>query len=351
MSRGKAVVVVGACLGFLAGAFGAPALFVPAIALPVLVAGTWVWVRLAAWRVRLLRRPTNIVAEEGERLTLELSVRRPRVMARGGELAPLPGAEFEPLRLRPGRILRVDVTARRRGAHVLGASQLRFRDPFGLCERTISSQATELLVLPRPERISSAEIGRIAGSASVGALPSESWGEIDGLRLARPGTRAARIHWASVARTGTLLERRLSPEPDARPMVVLDARDPAHEQALDMAVRATTSLALAFARHGGCALLLPGEHHPHRLDAHLRGWRQLHARLALVQAGTLAWAQCTHASLIVLVSAAAVPRAPETGRAPSGYLVSPFPGADSRVLFEVAGCGVQPLARRLARAA
>jgi uncharacterized protein (DUF58 family) len=348
---GRGIVGVGLCLCVLAGAFGAPALFIPGIALILLVPGTRLWVRCASWRARLQRSPQSLVVEEGQRLTLTLVVNRPWLLGRGGELAPLPGAEFAPPRVRPGRPLHVDVTARRRGAHVLGASQLRFRDPFAISERTVSSATTELLVLPRPERIPAAAIARLAGVPEAGTFQHESWGEVDGLRAAGPGTRAARIHWLSVARTGTLMERRLAPEPDASPMVVLDAREPADEQALDLAVRAATSLALAFARHGGCSLLLPGEHHPHRVDPQLRGWRQLHARLALVAPGTLAWTQAARASLVVLVSAAARPRLVGSGKTPAGYLATPFPSSERRVLFEVAGCAVQPLARNLARAA
>ena len=351
MSRGAGVAAVGALLCLLAGAFGTPALFVPGIALPLLAAGTWCWVRCAAWRVRLERTPETIVAEEGERLTLELVVRRPRLIWRGGELAPLPGSAFEALSPRRKGPLLLDVTAQRRGAHGLGPSLVRFRDPFGISSRSVSSSATELLVLPRPQRIAPAQIARIAEGPARGAVVADSWGEIDGLRAARPGARAARIHWPSVARTGTLLERRVAPESEQRPMIVLDARDPADEHALDMAVRATASLALAFGYHGGCSLLLPGERHPHCLDVQLRGWRQLHTRLALVQAGTVAWAQCARASPVVIVSAAATPRPPEVGRTAVQYLVSPFPGEEARILFEVAGCAVQALDRRLARAA
>ena len=48
------------------------------------------------------------------------------------------------------------------------------------------------------------------------------------------------------------------------------------------AVRACASLAVHLARHGGCALLLPGDRRPVTLDPELAGWPHLHARLALV---------------------------------------------------------------------
>src|SRR5204863_261368 len=70
---------------------------------------------------------------------------------------------------------------------------------------------------------------------------------------------ASRIHWPALARGHGMMERRLRMDMDARPLVVLDTRGPAGEDAVDEAVRAAASLALHLARAGGCALLLPGE--------------------------------------------------------------------------------------------
>jgi uncharacterized protein (DUF58 family) len=352
LSRATEVSGVGALLCLLAGAFGVPSLYVPGLTLLLLAAGTWGWVRFAAGRVRLARQPRSLTVEEGGRLTLQVTIERPRLLARGGELAAMAGGGFVPLRSRGQRALEVNVTAKHRGAHLLAPTVLRFRDPFGICAREVTSEPTELLVLPRIERVAPVHLARLVGSSTAGVLPSDSWGEIDGLRLAGPDTRASRIHWASVARTGDLMERRLAPEPDAVPMVVLDARESSDPESLDMAVRAAASLALAFARGGGCSLLLPGDQYPQRLDGQPRGWRHAHAHLALAHPGALAWAQCTRASLVVLVTPDAVPRTPDRRYATVDYVVSPFTGAERRILFKVAGCSVQPAdVRRVARAA
>jgi uncharacterized protein (DUF58 family) len=346
------VAGVGAFLCLLAGAFGVPSLYVPGLTLLLLAAGARRWASLAAARVRLNRRPRALTIEEGGRLTLRVTIERPRVLGRGGELAPLAGGAFAPLRSRNQRALEVNVTANQRGAHALAPTLLRFRDPFGICAREVASEPTELLVLPHVERVAPVHLARLAGSRSPGVHPSDSWGEIDGLRLAGPDTRASRIHWASVARTGALMERRLVPEPDGVPMVVLDARESSDPHSLDMAVRAAASLALAFARSGGCSLLLPGDQYPQRLDGHPRGWRHAHAHLAVARAGAVAWAQCARASLVVLVSPDGLPRTPDRRHATVDYVVSPFPGAERRVLFKVAGCAVQSVdTRRTARAA
>ena len=54
------------------------------------------------------------------------------------------------------------------------------------------------------------------------------------------------------------MERKLISEADSRPLVVLDPRAPASQDALDASVRAAASLTVHFARKTGCGLLLPG---------------------------------------------------------------------------------------------
>ncbi len=82
-----------------------------------------------------------------------------------------------------------------------------------------------------------------------------------------------------------MVERRLVADADARPLVVLDPRDPPTPEALDSAVRAAASLAVYLARRaGGCSLLLPGDRRATSLQHDLRGWPALHARLALLEA-------------------------------------------------------------------
>ena len=65
----------------------------------------------------------------------------------------------------------------------------------------------------------------------------------------------------------------------------LDTRAPADLEALDQAVRAAASLCLHLAPLGGCALAIPGEASPRRIDSSLRGWTDARAALATVEAG------------------------------------------------------------------
>jgi uncharacterized protein (DUF58 family) len=180
--------------------------------------------------------------------------------------------------------------------------------------------------------------------------------ELDTLRPYRPGTPASRIHWATVARRGEMMERRLIADVDLRPLVVLDPRRPPTDEALDMAARACASLVVHFARaSGGCSLLLPGDRRAAEVDSDLRAWAPLHARLALVQPedGAPAAGRVERAGAVFWVAAGA--SAPPTGIARAAaavrYLVTPAPVPGGRVEFTVAGCSVQRMGRAARRAA
>ena len=79
------------------------------------------------------------------------------------------------------------------------------------------------------------------------------------------------------------MERKLISEADSRPLVVLDPRAPASQDALDASVRAAASLTVHFARKTGCGLLLPGDRRAVTIDPDLLAWPQAHVRLALIE--------------------------------------------------------------------
>jgi uncharacterized protein (DUF58 family) len=177
--------------------------------------------------------------------------------------------------------------------------------------------------------------------------------DMDGLRPHREGAPASRIHWPALARTGELLERRLRPEGDTRPLVLLDARGGSEEQ-LDAAVRAAASLTVHLAERGGCVLLLPGEHRPTPLEPGLSGWPHLHARLAVVEAGGAPGVSglAQRRGAIFYVAARPLNRIPPVlSHSPGSGRVLVVPGALSgrRASFTVAGCTGYDLAPAKAR--
>jgi uncharacterized protein (DUF58 family) len=352
---------LGAALLACAILFDAEPLYVPALALLGCAGLALGWTRLGAAGMRIERELTVRRAVEDDPVGILVRVHAGFTILPGSTLAdPLLG---EPLVLRAGaRLSRVRIEARfaRRGRRILPAPAVEVRDPLGLSARRVEGggEPDSVLVLPRIEPVVAADragSGTSAGRRRAPAGAAEV--EIDGVRPHRPGTPASRIFWPALARGGDLLERRLLPEAEARPIVVLDARAPSSDADLDAAVRATASLAVHLARAGGCSLLLPGDRRPADLDAPLVGWAQLHVRLALLQGGLgpVAGALAARRGPVLWVSASAVdaiPRALARAGSPARTLVVPGTLPRRRAAFTVAGCSGYPLAaRELASAA
>jgi uncharacterized protein (DUF58 family) len=252
--------------------------------------------------------------------------------------------------------MRVAVTFERRGRRRLGPARLVISDPLGLVERRLETPpGDEVLVLPRIEPVIAGGRGEAAvAESAAGGRPAEVAAEIEmeSLRPYREGAPASRIHWPTVARVGTLMERRLLADSNAQPLVVVDPTQPASELALDMAVRAAASLCIHLARAGGCSVLLPGDRRAVDLAPDLGGWPGLHARLALVEpamGGPAARLQGRRGAVFWITARQALPRGLERIHA-ERYLVSPSVMRGDAT-FTVAGCGATPLGRGARRAA
>lgn len=363
MTRARGILAAGIGLTVVARLFDALPLYVPGVAFLIIGIVAPLWTRLAARGTSVERRLNLRRIEEDQAFDFELEVRMGRTPALSG--AVLEPLVAEAIALGPRRragALRVSASFPRRGLRRLEPPALLIRDPFDLSRRICPGLGAvhELLVLPRTEPIRAAGEGgepapmaasmRLASRAPRAALAEV---EIDGLRPYREGTSASRIHWAAMARGAGLLERRLRAETDSRPLVVLDARGASPED-LDAAVRAAASITLELARHGGCALLLPGERRATALDGGPGPWAAAHARLAMVEG--------TPGAPPPFLTGVGVRRGPtfyvaarRLSRLPAGVeavaraarvLVVPgrIPGRDAS--FEVAGCSAYELRAR-----
>jgi len=275
-------------------------------------------------------------------------VRRGLLPPAGGSVIPAGNAAPIGLRQALRGPVAVTLSAGRRGRHELVPGHVRIGDPLGMIQRSVPFAPVDVLVLPRIEPVSADPAGGAAGLglSSSRAATNAAALEVDGVRPHRAGAPASRIHWPTVARTGTLIERRLTDEAERLPMVVVDPQRPADEESLDRALRAAASLCVHLARRGGCALLLPGERRATAIDPDLHAWPPLHARLALVAAGqTPGAAGANRAGAIVWVTARSNGLPGTLARAGAGqrYLVSPFPLPGRPVAFQVAGCSGQRL--------
>jgi uncharacterized protein (DUF58 family) len=350
----RSTLVLAGAFVVVAATFDVPALYVPGVALAALVAALRIWVVLASRSVRAegQRGPWSIVEDE----TYPLVVR-----IRSGRL-PLPvGRIVHPLATRPwpvpkrlGEAVNLELRALRRGRRRIEAPTVLLSDPIGLHTARVSvGRGQEVLVLPRTEPLLKCrQRGGTGDTALTGPEGHLGSGlgtkaidfEIDGLRPYRHGSSASRIHWPTVARTGEMVEHRVVAGGDSSPLVVLDRSRAADEEALDAAVRATASICLHLARDGGCRVLISGERRPLEIDPQLRAWPQVHARLAVVEAGGKGPGaeRVSRAETLFWVSAAEGPPTWARGGVRAGwYLVSPFPLHDVASVFTVAGCRAQ----------
>jgi uncharacterized protein (DUF58 family) len=356
VTRAGGAAALGGLMLAAALAFGAAALYLPAVALLLLAAVAAGWVALAGAGAGLERHGGPHAVEEEHPWPLTLERKPGLVPPPGGELVePLLG---RPLRLGRGRPrrTRVDVRFERRGRRTLEPARLVIADPLGLARREIEAEPIDLIVLPRIEPVLSPQGGAAGGTTGRGVRPvGAAEVEPDSLRPYRPGAPAARIHWPTVARTGVVMERRLASDADSLPLVVLDPRRPPSEDALDRAVRAAASLCVHLAHLGGCALMLPGDRRAAEIDPDLHAWPALHIRLALVEADDRVPVpgRLERAGALFWVAAGAGTPPPGLARAAAAerYLVTPVPSGPSAGSFVVAGCAGRPLGRASRRAA
>jgi uncharacterized protein (DUF58 family) len=343
VTRALRTAVFGALLCLVAGSFDLASLYVPGIALVVVGFGAIAWVWLAAQGAKVIREPAPASVQEDEPYPLRLRTSRGMLPAPAGELIePLLGRPLPATDPRSKRV-RVNVRFSRRGRRHIEPARLVIRDPLSLAQSVVLSDESELLVLPRIEPVLLGPAAGAAGMETVSGALTEAAAELElhSLRPYRTGAPASRIHWPTVARTGTMVERRLVAEADARPLVVLDPRNAESEDDLDSAVRAAASLAVHLARRaGGVSMLLPGDRRASDLQRDLRGWPALHARLALLEAadGGPNMRRFERSGPVFWVSAGGGSLPPAMKRSSGSYFVTPKAVDGRAATFTVGGC-------------
>src|SRR5688500_10681743 len=197
MARVAGTLALGAAMTAAAAAFASPSLYVPGIALMLLVAGSALWVLAAAAGASLARRVGPAKVEEEREWPVEVIANTGRVAAPGGALVePLVRGSL-PMGGHASRRMRISVTFERRGVHRLVPARLLICDPLGLLERTIEAGAgQEVLVLPRIEPV--VALGGGPGAAAVsaaGARRAEAAAALamEPLRRCREGAPAPRL--------------------------------------------------------------------------------------------------------------------------------------------------------------
>lgn len=152
----------------------------------------------------------------------------------------------------------VERRATARGKYRIGPLRIRLVDPFGLAElSTVNRRQDHLVVFPRIETFGhgvppSQRTG--AGASRVTHLMPEGE-EFYGIREYEDGDDLRKIHWASVAHTGSLMIRQEEARLHPRATILLDARTYVHRgtgarSSLEWAVSAAASAVWHLGRAG-----------------------------------------------------------------------------------------------------
>jgi hypothetical protein len=250
-----ALSVIAGPAGF---AFAMPELLILAIFPPLLMAIRWLW-WIVNRRHLQLRRTVPSHATVGDEVEgfAEVSARR-----RGAGVLQLSGGlgseEIEPLFLGPivpGRpeLVRIAVTPRSRGLMGWGVSELIQVDPVGLlAKRRAIDPDRFTLIRPRTYRLRMPAEGRGAGEAAESSplqAPTQLQEELAGLRQYQPGDDLRHVHWAAVARTGSLIMRQFEHGEDHRVLLRIDDRAQIHtHETFERMVESAASVAVAAVR-------------------------------------------------------------------------------------------------------
>jgi uncharacterized protein (DUF58 family) len=169
----------------------------------------------------------------------------------GGEMLPI-----RVPRLKPGQANEVDypIPTVRRGVLVVGPLQLRRRGLAGLAVSDVAlGEPIEVRVLPRTLPVSGMPAGVRRGQLGTDERVDNGGTNLVSLREYLPGDDLRRLHWATSARSGTLMIREDADPARPHLAVLLDDRAESYRHAevdFEDAVEVACSLAVAAAGAG-----------------------------------------------------------------------------------------------------
>ncbi len=159
-----------------------------------------------------------------------------------------------------------DFPSPRRGLYPIGALVVRARDPYGFYLSEKRLEAETLAVMPRPERMMTAQLKPRHVGPWPGTIPSKTLGvgtEFYSMREYLPGDDPKRINWKASARHRELVVNELEAEKVTDIMIVLDTDvtffEAAEAELFERSVRGAASMASLFLHQGNrVGLVLQG---------------------------------------------------------------------------------------------
>jgi uncharacterized protein (DUF58 family) len=277
--RGITVAVAGIVMWLVARFLGSPGLEVVAIGLAALPFVAGVYLRWSHKTITATRHLSESRVTPGTRVTVRLDIANPSPATTSFLLLEdrLPPALGRPARLvvtgvggRGAQRVSYTVLPQLRGHFAIGPLTVDRTDAFGLSRRRVVVEGRDdLVVTPEIEDLRAP--ADAASASSVGAARSRqllrSGEEYYTMRSYQEGDDLRRIHWPSVARTGTLMIRQDEASRRAGGLLYLDSREallgPTGAPAFERAVSCAASIGALFARNG-YALALGADETPVR---------------------------------------------------------------------------------------
>jgi len=200
----------------------------------LLVAGSWIWSKLAMRRVSLERKTRTFRAQVGQIFEERFEIRNegclPDLWLEVLDQSDLPGSRGSRVLTMVGggeqRSYRARTRLVQRGIFSLGPTVLRSGDLFGLfpVQRSIPADAS-LLVYPMMVEIEEfpSPPGLLPGGEDLRLRTHQVTPNASGIREYVPGDSMKRIHWPSTARKDQLMVKEFELDPMAEVWIFLDA--------------------------------------------------------------------------------------------------------------------------------
>jgi uncharacterized protein (DUF58 family) len=267
--RGRLALALGFATYLAAWAFGAEALYAPAVGLVLAALAALAWTRLLARPLRLHRFVDRDRPVEGDDVVVRVELEAEGGVLPGSVVLHDPAGglgERDVTVPRDGKRLRTAYRVSKvpRGRYRFTDAEVAIEDPFGLSRREQSLPDTgTLLVYPRLTRFGSlfSERGlRSHGSGRV-LLRRPAGFEIHSVREYQSGESLRRVHWPSTAHRRQLMVKELEDSPRDEVVVVLDAQagfeaGERPDSSFDTQVRAAGSILWTHARRARNSRLL-----------------------------------------------------------------------------------------------
>jgi uncharacterized protein (DUF58 family) len=300
--RGRLTLALGLGTYVAAWAFGAHALYAPAVGLVFAVGAGLVWTRFLSRPLRLHRSVDREQPVEGDDILVGVEL----TPEGGGGVLPASVVLHDPagglgerdiVVPRDGRRLRTTYRIERapRGRYRFTGAEVAIEDPFGLSrhEQPLPDTGT-IVVYPELTKLETlfSERGLRAHGGGRMLLRRPAGFELHSVREYEQGESLRRVHWPSTARRQQLMVKELEDAPRDEVVVLLDAQagfaaGTPPDSSFDAQVRIAGSILWTHARRGRNArLLVTSATEAVAVRAYERDWRRaLEALAAAEQTG------------------------------------------------------------------